>query len=278
MLKLDHTKQFANATRIAIALGALAALGSQAAQAQVSAVTKLSQLTNPIKTSPYPEGPTSGNNAFVVPNGFMVAADTNTLTFTATNGTANASFQSAIADTTVAPQFSDPTFGGKAGDILENTTFVGANGNMATGPLLINFANPVAGFGLLAQDFNSDTETFTLNIFSGMNMTGAQLGTFTFGPQDNFSTKAGNALFVGALSNMSSTLIGSATLSSLSVAVGIAPNNGNNDFFFGPTQVQAAGPVPEASTVVGFGAGVLLFGGLILSARRRRSGGAPEAA
>jgi len=280
MLKLDHTKQFANAARVGVALCALAALGGQAARAQGTAVTSFNQLTNPIKTDPYPEGPLTGTNAFIVPQTFTVAAGTsNKLTFTATNGVPNAGFQSALANSKVAPQFSDSAFGGTPGDILENTTYAGGNGNVATGPLLINFQNPVAGFGLLAQDFNQDFETFTLNIFDGMNATGTQLGSFTFGPVDNTSLR-GNAVFVGALSKPGSLLIGSATLSSLSVATGGggAPNNGNNDFFFGPTQVQAAGPVPEASTFVSLGAGVLLFGGLILSARRRKNGGAPEAA
>lgn len=173
---------------------------------------------------------------------------------------------------------SDPTFGGAAGDILEDTTYVAAGGNLPTAPLLIQFQNPVVGFGLLAQDFNADFETFTLNIFADANAT-ISLGSFTYPATDNTSS-SGNAVFVGALSNLGLPLIRSATLSSVSFATGTGgdPNNGSNDYFFGPTQVQALAPVPEASTFVSLGMGVLLFGGLALRARKRKTDGTPEAA
>lgn len=271
MNKHDHSKHLANSARIAAAVCALAALGGQAAQAQATFLTSFSQLTRPVKTNPYPQGTLVQPNPFLVQNGFTVAAGTvSNLTFTATKGTPDAGFQSNLANIAVAPQFSDPTLGGAAGDVLEDTSVTTASANTITGPLLIQFASPVTGFGLFAQDFNADFETFTLNVFADANAT-VSLGTFTYARTDNTSS-AGTAVFVGAVSPIGLPLIRSATLSSFSEAAGLNPNNGSNDFFFGPAQVQA--PVPEASTVVSFGMGLLLFGGVALVARRRKVGAA----
>ena len=277
MLKYNHTKKFANAARLGVAFSALAALGGGAAHAQAFNFNPTySQITNPIKTASFPRGPLTQPGRFVIPQMFSVADGTNSLTFTATNGVPNSGFQSAVAAPSVAPQFSDANFGGTVGDILEDTTYVGGNGNVVTGPLLIQFQAPVNGFGFLAQDFNSDFETFTLNVFSDTNAT-ILLGTFTYQTVDNTST-AGNAVFVGALSNLGLPLFRSATLSSSSFATagGGQPNNGSNDFFFGPVQVRGPQPVPEASTFVSLGMGMLLFGSLAL--RKRSRNAAPTAA
>lgn len=266
MYKHDYSKHLAGVA----ALCAFAALGGQAAQAQlVTKVTSFGQLTSPIKTDQYPTGPLSGASRNIVPQTFSVADGTgptaNNLTFTATNGVPASGFLSNLADATIGPQFSDPTFGGAFHDVILNTSFVGPTQNVPTAPVLIQFQNPVSGFGLLAQDFLSDQETFTLNIFADTNAT-VSLGTFVYGPVDN-SGSAGTAVFVGALSATGLPVIRSATLSSVSSLQGE-----NNDLFFGPAQVNA--PVPEASTVVGFGMGVVLFGGLMLAARRRKVGAA----
>jgi len=268
----NHNKQLTNSARVAVALCALAALGGQAAQAQFSAVTTPNQLGNTTLTNQYPTG-TNG----IVGASFSVGTQNglNNLTFTATNAVPPSStsfgggFQSfAVSPTNAAPQFTMAPFG-TTGDIAENTSFAPGNGNVPTGPLEIQFQVPVAGFGLLAQDFNADMETFTVNIFSDPNAT-VLLGSFTYPAVDN-TQGSGQAVFVGAQSILGLPLIQSATLSSFSVATGANPNNGSNDFAFGRTFVSA--PVPEASTVVGFGMGVFLFAGLALSARKRRASG-----
>ena len=266
MFKHDHSRRSASAAFAGAALCALAVLGGRPARAQVSALTSFSQLTSPVKTSPYPQGPLTGPSAFVVPQTFTVAAGDNSVSFTATNGTADGGFESSLSDPAFTPQFSDPNFGGAPGDVLENTTYTGPTQNTATGPLLIQFQNPIAGFGLLAQDSFPDTETFTLNVFADRNAT-VLLGSFTYPAVDN-TGPVGTAVFVGAQSDLGLPLFESAILSSSSTA------GSSNDYFFGPTQVQGPAPVPEASTVVGFSIGVFLFVSLALRARKRPSGGA----
>ena len=257
---LIKSTRMIKSTRIAVTLCVLAALGGRAALAQATALTDLSQLgAFTFTTAPYPKGtprpldPQTG----IVPSSFFVAAGSNNLTFTATNGTPAAGFVS-FADNLEGPQFAP-------GTVVEETNFKDSNGSSTpTGPLRIQFQTGVSGFGLYAQDFAYDTENFTLNVFADSNAT-ISLGSFTFGPTDNSaSTSTGNAAFVGAQSNLG-PLIKSATLSSFSSA-GTGPSN--NDFYFGPTTIKA--PVPEASTVFSFGMGVLLFAGLALGAHKRR--------
>ena len=219
MYKHDHRKNLANAMHASVAFCALAAVSGGAAQAQASQVTFINnynQLTNPSRTSQYPQGPLSGPNAFVVPPTFTVPTldGTNNLTFTATNGNTAGGFQSNLANGTIAPQFSDPTMGGKALDVIEDTDFYGSTSSIPTAPLLIQFQNPVSGFGLLAQDFLADNEIFTLNVFSDANAT-ILLDTLTYASVDNLST-VGTAVFVGAVSKTGLPLFRSATLSSVS--------------------------------------------------------------
>ena len=246
--------------RLALALCLFAALGDRAVQAGAVAVTLPSQLMNPVTTAPYPAGTASS----VVPSAFTVAAGGIALTFTAMNGTVGGGFRSVSASgLNAAPQFTAAPYGA-VGDILEDTTFSSPppTGNTNTGPLEIDFSAGVAGFGLLAQDYNQDFETFTLNVFDGI----SQIGTFTFGPVDN-TLGLGQAVFVGARGT-AGDVITRATLSSLSVASGPQPNNGNNDFAFGRAQVEQA-PVPEASTMTGLGPGLLLCAGLAFGTPRR---------
>ena len=275
----DQRKHLTNPAHVALALCALAALGGRAAQAQVTFISDPSQLgNNTVKTVQYPMGSASG----IVPQTFGVPTTngSNFVSFTATSAAAtpSAGFESFVADATIAPQFT-------AGDVLEDTTIFTPGGNLPTAPLLINFQNSTAtapsgvgGFGLFAQDFNADMETFTLTVYALPNAMGPALGTFSYngpggttGPTgtgvDNTSS-AGTAVFVGAETTLGLPVIESATLSSFSVAAGTNPNNGSNDFYFGPTRILA--PVPEASTVVSFGLGVLLFAGLALSAHKRK--------
>ena len=217
-MKNYHYRNSLNSSAcIGLALCTLAGLGWRAVQGQATIVTSPSQLVNPVQTSPYPT--TSGNGS----SSFSVTASTNTLTYAATNGTPGGGFQSYTSDLTVGPQFG-------TGNVLEEL-FNGSVSPTATGPLQISFQNGVTGFGLFAQDFNADTETFTLTVFNG----NTSLGTFTFGPTDNTSP-AGTAVFVGAQSN-TSNLITRATISSTSMPVtGI----NSNDFYVGPASVSIA--------------------------------------
>jgi hypothetical protein len=109
-----------------------------------------------------------------------------------------------------------------------------------TAPLEIDFASGVSSFGLYGQSAAQDT------------FVGAQaLGT-------NVITKV--------ILTSSSTAIDPAT--------GAAYTGNSNDFYFGPLSFNAPIPaVPEASTVVGFGVGTLLFAGLVLSAHKRKTTG-----
>ena len=266
MNNYGHKRHSTGPVPLAAALCILAALGGRAAQAQATIVTDPSQLGSAVQTDPYPDP--SGDFS-VIPSSFIVQAGGNPLTFTAMNGTQNGGFESFIADTTVASQFT-------AGDVLEETIGSDANGSVPTAPLQISFPNGVTGFGLYAQDFNPDSETFTLTVFNGA--TPLSLMPFNFGPIDNTGavTNAdpngtGVAVFIGALSS-GGPLITSAILSSSS-SLG---TGSSDDFYFGPTRVQA--PVPEASTMVSFGLGLLLFAGLALGAHKRKAGGASPAA
>ena len=250
MNKHNLSNRFVDPARVAVALCALVALGGRAAQAEATIVTSPGQLGNTVRTDPYPTGTGVG---LIVPPSFNVAAGSNNLTFTATTATlATEGFTSYIADATVGPQFTP-------GDTIEDTSSYTTN--LPTGPLRIDFRTGVTGFGLFAQDFNHDTETFTLTVFNGTTQLSAI--PFTFGPVDN-TTSGGTAVFVGALLN-AGPLITSAFISSTSSLA-----SANNDFYFGPVQVKA--PVPEASTVVSLGAGVLLCVGLAFGARRRKAG------
>jgi len=213
----NHRKHIANSAWAAAALFTLTALGWRAVQAQATIVTSPNQLIKPVQTALYPN---SSGNGSISPSSFTVAAGTNTLTYTATNGTPNGGFQSYVADLTVAPQFT-------VGSVLEEV-FNDSISPTATGPLQISFQSGVTGFGLFAQNANADTQTFTLNVFNG----NTSLGSFTFGPVDN-STPSGTAVFVGAQSN-TGLRITRATLSSSSTP-GIGINS--NDFYIGSASV-----------------------------------------
>ncbi len=213
-----HKNRLNSSLWTALALCTFATLGWRAVQGQATIVTSPSQLFSPVQTAPYPT--TSGSGASG-PSSFTVTAGTNTLTYSATNGTPGGGFQSYTSDLTVGPQFG-------SGNVLEEL-FNGSVSPTATGPLQISFQNGVTGFGLFAQDFNADTETFTLTVFNG----NTSLGSFTFGPTDNTSS-AGTAVFVGAQTNVNN-LITRATISSTSSpATGI----NSNDFYVGPASVS----------------------------------------
>jgi len=270
----DYSKHLANAARVAVALCALAALGGRAAQAQTTVVTDPSQLgAFTFVTTPYPgvsgSQIPSPQTLPTVSTANNVTPGPTTVTLTDTMG---AVFSRLDAQTGSGVNF-------PAGTTLLQTADASNN---SLGPLRIDFntVTPgvgVAGFGLSVQDFAFDTETFTLQVFTNGSTVVNPANTFTFTADNSNPATNGHAIFLGALGNTGS-LITSATISSVSTVGGQVLKFSNN-FFVSPVLVTNVPPaVPEASTVVSFGMGVLLFAGMALGARRRKVSRAPQSA
>lgn len=263
MYKHDHSRHFANAARVAVALCALAALGGRAAQAQV-----VQQLTDPSQLGAFTFTTTpflGANMTSNTPSPLTLPAGPDTVTFSETKGNV---FSTIVATATNEINFTPGM------TVLQTAD---AN-NHPLGPLNLAFSTGgvpgvgVSGFGLRVQDFAFDQETFTVQVFSGL--TGSNLlNTFTYGPFDNTGNDPnftnGRSVFVGALATPG-TLITKAIISSFSFDQG-QETAFSNDIFVGPVTVTNVPAVPEASTVVSFGMGLMLFGGLALGAHRRKA-------
>ena len=163
------------------------------------------------------------------------------VTFTALNG---ATFYLQPSD---GMSFDFPT-----GETLLQTETPGAS---ADGPLTISFAQGVSEFGLSAQDNAYDTELFSVAAFNGT----TPLGGFSVGPADN-SPDLGKSLFLGG------SVTGGQSITSIQITSFSSQPEAGNNFFVGP--VTFAAPVPEASTLIGFGI-LLALGGLAVATRRR---------
>jgi hypothetical protein len=209
-----------------------------------AAVTQLlnsSDLTGSMATLSY-----SGMTAGPLSTPLMLTGGGNTLTLT-TSGSGDLFFQ--LGDG-VTSDFNAGT------PLLETVTGVAASPD---GPLTISFADPVTEFGLSAQDFAADTETFSFTV------DGTQSGmqTFTLPATDNVSATSGTSVFLGADAGTGNGFT-SVTINSTSSEPGAS-----NDFLVGPIAIAPA--VPEASS------SALLLVGMILTltsvgiARRRRS-------
>lgn len=262
MNKHDHSKTFARTTGIAAALCALAAFGSQAAQAGATAVTDPTQLgpitfmtgTTLLTPGTYPGAPETAINS-----GFqLMAGPATTVQFDALNG----AVFSRLNSTDATGDGSDLAY--PIGTEVIQTADLN---NTTTGPLQLDFSTAglgVAGFGVQVQDFAIDQETFTVQAFNGA----TSLGTFTFGPVDNTGLPRGASVFVGAVGT-NGDLITKAIIESTSVDGGI-PTIYSNNFFAGPVTITNVPAVPEASTVVSLGMGLFLFGGLAFAGRKRK--------
>ena len=269
MYKHDHSKQFINATRAAIALAALSGGTAHAQATQFNINGTASQLGAGAGTVLFPAGVGPAQS---LPSPLPLTAGSNRLTFTAQGEpTGLTSFES-VTSNGMSTNFA-------AGTQLLNT-FDGVS-NTITGPLQIDFAQGVTAFGFSAEDEASDTETFTFTLFNGATQLFPNTnpaGGFTSGPVANFATfdnmgniiGGGKSVFLGAQAT-GGNVITRVVISSLSQAGTGGTYTGNsNDFVIGPVSITPFAPVPEASTSVSCGMGVLLFAGLIFGARKRK--------
>ena len=283
MFHHKHKNALLISLQASVALGSLVALSGTAAHAgltQYDPTTGSSALlTNGMTTAPYSLGNSDGTLA----SGYNIAVGSNTVTFISTikptGPTAFEGFNNQVSPTT------NNSFDFALGTHLIDT-FDPKNGNDITGPLKIQFSTPVGSFGFKSQDAATDYEQFTVSVYNSSNTllsTGTPCSdtnngnmpcSFQTAVVDNLndSTHPGNgkSLFLGAASTMAD--ISYVIISSFSSALPLTDPNSHinsNDFYTGP--VTVGDPVPEASTMTGFGLGTLLFGGLILVSRKRKS-------
>ncbi len=262
MHKYDHSKQLA----AAVTLCALTALGGRAAQAQLA-----TQLTMPSQLGPgasmTPQFDTTNGT---LPSGYLLNSPGTGVTFTSQTEPASATafdtFVNQPNPITNLPALDTNAFP-YATHLIETFDFNTSKATAPpTGPLQIDFSNGVNEFGLFGQSAGTDTYHFNFSVFGGPNGT-IPLGSFSTLDVLNTSgsgpTQGGNATFVGAQA-LAGNLITRVVLTDMS------NTTATGDFYFGPISYQFTAPVPEASTVVGFGMGTLLFAGVVLSARRRK--------
>ena len=266
--------------RASVALGSLVALSGTAAHAgltQYDPTTGSSALlTNGVTTAQYDLG--FGTPAQIadgtLPSGYFVFAGANKVTFTSTTSTSSTAFEGYRNELVVTNGVTYPpldyaygTAADTAGEHLIDTFDPKSLG--PSGPLEIDFSTAVGAFGFKSQSSRApDLETFTFSVYDNSTL----LGTFvtptysnTGGPNGFGTVDHGKSVFLGAQSTSSN--ITKVIISSVSDASGYL--GGSNDFYTGPLTV--GDPVPEASTMTGFGLGTLFFGGLFLVSRKRKS-------
>jgi hypothetical protein len=277
----NDKKRFAASLSLAVALGLLAATGGQSAQAGINyfnpdpAVSSTANLgPGTVTTDAYPAGDPftlgpQGNPGpifGIVPTTFSVAAGSNLLTFTAP-GNSGGFINTPNTD----PDTKLPLYAISSPNVLETVNLTGAIGLPQTGPLEIDFQQGVTGFGLSTEDYSKVFETFTVTAYNGVNPLGTPFTTPVF---DSTGDPSGAAVFLGAQTT-GGDLITKIIISSTSQTMlnGMLTDSGDgNDFVFGPVTVMtpaSGAPVPEASTVISSGFGLLLFGGLFLWGKRK---------
>ncbi len=240
-MKRTHTQPWQH-TLVVLLLASCLLAGAGAAQAAPPASEP------PVTTVSYP-GMGAPGGGTILPSGFSIktggtVAD-NTLTFTTATGGGLTRLDAQSGYSAFAP-------GTK---LIE--TFDGSN---ADGPLTISFSKPITSFGLNAQDYYLDKETFTFSAFRGV----TNVGMYTL-PQTDNTSSTGQSVFLSASDAQGITSI---VISSASVIPASGSMIGTNDFNVGPITFTNAAPVPEASTYVSFGL-LMGLGGLGLAAKRR---------
>ncbi len=153
-----------------------------------------------------------------------------------------------IVDTTTAPAGSFPaTFG--------NHSLSPFNDSSSATPFVVNFSAPLSSVSLDYGDFGGDSDTFTLNAFSGLNGTGTLLGTGS----DNYgntSLPIFDTISVSASNILSITLIGGGT-------------SFPNSVYYDNIRVTVA-PVPEPGSIALL-TGLSLTGAAFLRRRKTAS-------
>lgn len=282
----NYKKQIAHSLRLTAALGAVALLSGQAAHAGINFFNPLTDTAASLgagtdTTGVFPAGvvdaifPTSGD----VTSPFPLGAGTNTLKFTAlVSNFPSDNVPGAVSfanDTNTKSDPNSPDNSTRLFDIASDNVIETANlSNFnPTGALQIDFAQGVTGFGLNAEDFSFVDQTFTITAYNGA----TQLGTFTTPLILATGSAPGQSAFLGAQTT-GTDVITQLTISSTSTLPdlnGIETDTGDgNHFVFGPVtvaNVHAGAPVPEASTVVGSGFGLLLFAGLLWKSGKRKA-------
>ena len=265
----NDRKPLFTALHLAAALGLMAIFSGPSAQAGVNFFdpqtdTAASLGAGTFTTSAYPAGttdaidPTAGD----VTSPFSMAAGSNTLTFTAQNPVPNEASFGNIDN-------SGGTYDISSNRLIETADLVTL---VPTGPLQIDFQQGVTGFGLNAEDFSAVFESFTVTAYNN----GTQIGSFTTPVVDSSGANPGKSLFLGGKTtngDLITQLVISSTSTLPDSMTGVQTDTGDsNDFVFGPVTVanQSGAPVPEASTVVSSGFGLLLFGGLFFWSSRKR--------
>ncbi len=255
MFHHKHKNALMISLQASVALGSLVALSGTAAHAGVIQFNPLTgtsaQISGGVTTAPYSLGdPATG----YLPSPYLTTAGSTNITFKTTAVGPEQMFETFQNDGHL-----DFPVGTNLLDSFDSKTTHNPNG-----PVEIDFNSGVGAFGLQAQSARVDVYSFTFSVYDASNIL---LGTFTTPTVVN-NVNPGKSVFIGAESTVGPEIT-KVIISSFSTAVGIKPNNGSNDFYSGPLTVGAA--VPEASTMTGFGLGTLLFGGLILVSRKRKS-------
>lgn len=182
------------------------------------------------------------------------SGDTVGTPYTITGGGNTLTFSVATGNNLYREDSDGVSFDFAAGTTLIET--VDTNSATPTAPLTIDFDQGVSEFGLSAQDYAYDYETFTYTIFSGS----TPLAAYFTGLTDN-TGDTGTAVFLGAKAT-GSQLITSVRISSLSSEIGAS-----NDFLAGPVTYSAA---PEPAATVALGIGMMGLGVLAIKRRVRR--------
>jgi hypothetical protein len=284
MLHYKHKNALTISLRTMVALGSLAALSGTAAHAGLTSYDPstgpASPLPNAATTAPYLLN-SPGHTDQTITSPYPVTIGLNIATFTATGEPTGASAFEGFSNQVASGSSFDFPLGTHLLDTFDPNT------GTITGPLQINFSSPVGSFVIKGQeaDTNQMTDTqsdemFTVSVYDLSNTlisTGTPCSDSNNGNAPcSFQTLVinnlggnGKSVFLGAASTLAN--ISRVVISDFSTDSNASIQNyhGNsNDVQYGPLTIGS--PVPEASTMIGFGFGTLLVGGLSMISQKRK--------